>query len=124
MGIVANDRGTHKVFLHVLSCLQIPSVYCGNKSLKFTFKIVRSTKEQRAKFVELYFSCNGSIIAVQRSHRNIFNDGRSPDKNCIEAIDSKFKDTRSMVDKRRFRRPRIVRHAKEEVSTTNNFAFW
>jgi len=44
------------------------------------------TKEQQAKMVELYFSCNDSIIAVQRSYRNIFNDGRSPDKNCMKAM--------------------------------------
>ena len=68
MGITANYRETFKVYLHVVSCLQIPSVYYGNKSLKFTLKMVRYTKE-RAKMVELYFSCNGSITAVQRSYR-------------------------------------------------------
>ncbi|KAF2360319.1 Protein of unknown function DUF4817 [Trinorchestia longiramus] len=71
--------------------------------------MVRYTKEQRAKIVELYFSCNNSIIAVQRSYRNIFNDGRSPDKNCIKAMVSKFKETGSTVDKRRFGKPRTVR---------------
>ncbi|KAF2366556.1 Protein of unknown function DUF4817 [Trinorchestia longiramus] len=70
--------------------------------------MVRYTKE-RAKIVELYFSCNSSIIAVQRSYRNIFNDGRSPDKNCIKAMVSKFQETGSTVDKRRFGRPRTVR---------------
>ena len=35
--------------------------------------MVRFTEEQRAKIVDLYFSCNSSIIAVQRSYRNICN---------------------------------------------------
>lgn len=109
MWIITNDRVTPKVYLHVVSCLPIPSGYCGNESLKFTLKMVRYTAEQRAKIVEFYFSCNSSIIAVQRSYRNIYNDGRSPNKNCIKAMVSKFKETGTTVDKRRCGRPRTVR---------------
>ena len=52
---------------------------------------------------------NGSIVAVQRSYRNFFNDGRSPDKKFIKAMVSKFKETGPTVDKRRCGRPRTVR---------------
>ena len=109
MRIIANRSETIQVFLYVISCLQIPDIYRGNKSFKFIFKMVRYTKEQRAKIVELYFSCNGSIIAVQRSYRSIFNDGSSPDSNNIKAMVSKFRGNGSTVDKRRFERPRTVR---------------
>ena len=109
MRIIANDRGTIQVFFYMSYPVYSYPIYRGNKSFKFTFKMVHYTKEQRTKIVEPYFSCNCSIIAVQRSYRSIFNDGSSPDKNSIKAMVSKFRENGSTVDKRRFGRPRTVK---------------
>ena len=91
--MIANERESLIVFLKV-SCLPTVGVYCGNKSLKFNFKMARYTEEQRTKIVELYFSCNRSTIAVQISYKNISNDGSSPNKNCIKAMVIKFQRNR------------------------------
>ncbi|KAG0438928.1 hypothetical protein DMUE_2786 [Dictyocoela muelleri] len=64
--IITNDKELSKFF----TCrkMSIDTQYFrGNISFKFTLKMVRYTDEQRAKIVELYFSCNCSIIAVQRT---------------------------------------------------------
>ena len=49
MGAIVNERRTLEIYLHVPSCLEIPSLYCDKKSLKLTFKMVLYRKEQRAK---------------------------------------------------------------------------
>ena len=87
----------------------MPILYSSDKTLKFTLKLGCSMQEHRAKIVELYFSCNGSIKAMQGSYKVIFDEERSPDKSCMLALVSKFKEMGSLVDKWRSDRPRTVR---------------
>ena len=70
----------------------------------------RYTLEQRAKILEIYFRCNGSVTAVQRNYRNISGNRTSPSKKCIKTLVSKFRETGSTTDRKRCGRPRTIRN--------------
>ena len=55
MWIITNDRVTPKVYLHVVSCLPIPSGYCGNESLKFPPKWCATRKNNEQKLLNFTF---------------------------------------------------------------------